>query len=181
MKLVLRSNPPRGRAKQRQADLNFKLIPTMLRLASALLLLGFSPFLFAQTTTPMTHHAQGTFKVNLQPAPNAPAPGLSRLSINKEFEGDIKGTSQGEMISGGDPKQGAAGYVAMEVVTGTLMGKTGSFALQHMATMNQNGPKMSIVVVPGSGTGELKGISGEFQIQIANGQHSYTFDYTLPQ
>src|SRR5579884_509656 len=151
----------------------------MLRLNTAVLLLAVSPSLFPQTTS-MTHHAQGTFKVDIQPLANAPAQGLSRFSINKKFDGDIKGTSKGEMISGGDPKQGAAGYVAMEVVTGTLMGKTGSFALQHMATMNQNGPKMSVIVVPGSGTGELKGISGEFQIQIANRQHSYAFDYALP-
>ena len=91
------------------------------------------------------------------------------------------GTGEGEMISGGDPKQGAAGYVAIEVFNGTLAGKTGSFALQHLATMDQNGPKMSVVVVPGSGTGELKGISGTFEIQIANGRHSYHLDYTLPE
>jgi len=164
-----------------EAKCQSKLILAMPRIGTAVLLLGLFPFLLAQTTTSMTHHAEGTFKVDVQPLANAPAPGLTRLSINKEFEGDIKGVSKGEMISGGDPKQGVAGYVAVEVVTATLMGKSGSFALQHMATMDQNGPKMSIVVVPGSGTGELKGISGEFHIQIANGQHSYTFDYTLPQ
>jgi hypothetical protein len=85
------------------------------------------------------------------------------------------------MFSGGDPKQGVAGYVAIEVVTGTLKGKKGSFALQHTATMDQNGPKMSVITVPGSGTGALKGISGLFEIQIANGQHSYDFEYTLPK
>jgi hypothetical protein len=85
------------------------------------------------------------------------------------------------MISGGDPKQGTAGYVAMEVVTGTLQGKHGSFALQHSATMDQNGQKMTILVVPGSGTGELKGIAGTFIIHIDKGQHSYDMDYTLPE
>lgn len=129
----------------------------------------------------MTYHAQGTFKVDMQPLPAAPAPGLSRYSIRKVFDGDLMGTGEGEMISGGDPKQGAAGYVAIEVFNGTLAGKTGSFALQHLATMDQNGPKMSVVVVPGSGTGELKGISGTFEIQIANGRHSYHLDYTLPE
>lgn len=67
------------------------------------------------------------------------------------------------------------------MVTGTLSGKHGSFALQHIATMDHNGPKMSVNIVPGSGTGELKGIAGTFDIQIANGQHSYTLDYSLPQ
>lgn len=85
------------------------------------------------------------------------------------------------MFSGGDHKAGAAGYVAIEVVTGKLHGKEGSFALQHMAAMDVNGRKMSVQVVPGSGTGKLKGISGTFLIEIANGQHSYDLEYNLPQ
>jgi hypothetical protein len=71
--------------------------------------------------------------------------------------------------------------VAIEMVTGTLGGKQGSFALQHMATMDQNGPKMSVNVTPGSGTGELKGIAGRFVIQIEGGKHSYDFEYTLAE
>jgi hypothetical protein len=85
------------------------------------------------------------------------------------------------MFSGGDPKAGVAGYVAIEVVTGTLAGKQGSFALQHFATMDQNGPKMNVIIVPGSGTGELKGIAGRFTITIAGGQHSYDLEYTLAE
>ena len=129
----------------------------------------------------MIHHAQGTFTVNVQPLTPAPAEGLSRYSADKQIHGDLEATSKGEMLSGGDPKKGEAGYVAMEVITGTLNGKHGSFALQHSATMEQNGSKMSVIVVPGSGTGELKGISGTFTIHIVNGQHSYDFDYTLPE
>jgi len=129
----------------------------------------------------MSYHARGTFTVNVQPLTPPPAEGLSRFSINKEIHGDLEATTKGEMFSGGDPKQGVAGYVAIEVVTGTLHGKHGSFALQHTATMDQNGRKMSVIVVPGSGTAELKGISGTFDIQIANGQHSYEFLYSLPK
>jgi hypothetical protein len=66
-------------------------------------------------------------------------------------------------------------------VTASLEGKRGSFALAHLATMDSDGPKMSVVVVPGSGTGELKGIAGTFEIQIAKGQHSYALEYTLPE
>ena len=71
--------------------------------------------------------------------------------------------------------------MAIEVVTGTLAGKHGSFALQHSATMDHSGFKMSVTVVPGSGTGELKGITGTFTIHIENGQHSYDFEYMLPE
>jgi len=128
----------------------------------------------------MSYHAKGTFTVDVHPLTPPPAEGLSRFSIDKQIHGQLEATSKGEMFSGGDPKQGTAGYVAIEVVTGTLNGKNGSFALQHSATMDQNGPKMTVIVVPGSGTGELKGISGTFDIQVANGQHSYDLEYTLP-
>ncbi len=128
----------------------------------------------------MSHHARGSFTVKVVPLTPAPADTLSRFSINKELHGDLEATSQGEMFSGGDPKKGTAGYVAIEVVTGTLQGKHGSFALQHLATMDAQGRKMTVVVVPGSGTGELAGISGSFAIEIDNGQHSYDLDYTLP-
>lgn len=128
----------------------------------------------------MTHHARGAFTVKIQPLTPVPAEGISRFSIDKEIHGDLEATTKGEMLSAGDPKSGAAGYVAIEVVSGTLAGKHGTFALQQMATMDQNGRKLSVVVVPGSGTGELKGISGTFDIQMANGQHSYDLEYQLP-
>jgi hypothetical protein len=126
-------------------------------------------------------HARGTFTVNVQPLTPPPAEGLARFSIDKQMHGDLEATTKGEMYSGGNPKLGMAGYVAIEMVTGTLGGKPGSFALQHMATMDQNGPKMSVNVTPGSGTGELKGIAGRFVIQIEGGKHSYDFEYTLPE
>jgi hypothetical protein len=129
----------------------------------------------------MPHHAHGTFTVDIKPLLPPPAEGLGRLSIDKKMTGDLEGSTKGEMFTAGDPKQGVAGYVAIEVFTGTLAGRHGSFALQHAATMDQSGRKMSVIVVPGSGTGELKGIAGTFVIEIANGQHSYDLLYTLPQ
>ena len=126
-------------------------------------------------------HARGTFTVNIQPLSPPPAEGLARFSINKQIDGDFEAVTIGEMFSGGDPKTGAAGYVAIEVVTGTLHGKKGTFALQHMATMDASGRTMSVHVVPGSGTGEFKGISGTFAIEIAGGKHSYDLEYTLPE
>ena len=123
--------------------------------------------------------ASGTFEVKVLPLASPPAEGLMRMSINKQIHGGLEATSTGEMISGGNPKAGFAGYVAMEMVTGKLDGKSGSFALQHVATMDARGQNLQISVVPGSGTGELIGIVGKFGISIANGQHSYEFEYTL--
>ena len=129
----------------------------------------------------MALRADGNFTVNIKPLAPPPAEGLGRFSIDKQLHGGIEATSKGEMFSGGDPSKGVAGYVAIEVVTGALDGKHGSFALQHSATMDQNGRKLSVIVVPGSGTGELTGIAGAFDIQITGGQHTYTLEYTLPE
>lgn len=129
----------------------------------------------------MPHHAAGTFTVKIEPLTPAPAEGLARFSINKEIHGGLEATTRGEMFSAGDPRSGAAGYVAIERVTGALDGRHGSFALMHAATMDASGQKMTVTVVPGSGTDELKGLAGVFTIVIENGQHRYTLDYTLPQ
>ena len=129
----------------------------------------------------MTHHARGTFTVDIKPLTPPPAEGLGRFSIDKTISGDLEGSTKGEMFTGGDPKKGVAGYVAIEVFNGTLAGKHGGFALQHSATMDATGRKMSVIVVPGSGTGELKGISGDFNIEIVGGRHDYDLSYTLPR
>ena len=131
----------------------------------------------------MTRHAEGTFDVKMTPlaADDATAGSpISRYSGVKQFHGDLDGTSKVEMLSAGDPAKGNAGYVAIEYITGNLQGHTGSFALQHTGTMEGGNYKLSVTVVPGTGTGELTGIAGTFNIIIASGKHSYTFDYTLP-
>jgi hypothetical protein len=134
-----------------------------------------------QGGSPMAHHARGTFTVNIQPLTPSPAEGISRFSIDKQIHGDLEATTKGEMFSAGSPQRGAAGYVAIETVTGTLLGKHGSFVLQHSATMDQNGRKMTVIIVPGSGTGDLKDISGTFEIQIEGGKHSYDLAYTMSE
>jgi hypothetical protein len=77
---------------------------------------------------------------------------------------------------------GSAGYVAIERVTGTLKGKSGSFALQHNATMDRGKPQLNIEVVPDSATGDLAGLTGTKKINIDSaGKHSYAFEYALPE
>ena len=128
----------------------------------------------------MTEHASGTFDVKLVPLdPTAADAPLVRMAIDKRFHGDLDGTSVGQMLSIGTEVKGSAGYVAMERVTASLRGKRGSFALQHTGTMNRGQPQLSISVVPDSGTGELKGLSGTLSIRIEDGKHFYVFDYTI--
>jgi hypothetical protein len=132
--------------------------------------------------TPM--HATGTFDVKVKPQqpdnPDAQASGTMRLALEKHFSGALQGESHGEMLGVGDGKS-AGGYVAVETFDGTLDGRKGGFALVHRALMRDGKPeRWSILVAPGSGTGGLAGIDGEFTITIADGVHSYDFAYTLP-
>ena len=132
----------------------------------------------------MPNQAVGTFEVKLAPQ-GSPEPGegstLGRMSIDKKFSGDLDGTSQGEMLSAMTTVKGSAGYVAIERVTGTLHGRSGSFVLQHTGTMNRGEPQLSVTVVPDSGSGELVGLAGSLTIVIADGKHSYEFAYSLPE
>lgn len=132
----------------------------------------------------MTTRATGTFDVKTIPLPSEEATGgaaIGRFALDKQFHGGLEATSKGQMLGGGNPSTGTAGYVAMEHVTGTLSGRSGSFSLQHRGTMAGGNFELSVTVVPGSGNGELSGIAGEMKIVIDGKQHSYEFEYTLPE
>ncbi len=132
----------------------------------------------------MKYHASGTFEVKLTPVPSddkTEGAVIGRMTIAKKFSGDLDGTSKGEMLSASGSVKGSAGYVAMELVSGTLQGRTGTFALQHTGTMTRGEPQLTITVVPDSGTGELTGLAGSLTITITDGKHFYNFDYTLPE
>jgi hypothetical protein len=133
----------------------------------------------------MATHATGDFIAKVIPdgtVDKAEGASLGRMTIDKQFHGDLQGTSKGTMLTAMTDVKGSAGYVAIERVTGTLRGRSGSFVLQHNATMSSaGGAVQSIIVVPDSGTGQLVGLAGKMTIIIAaDGKHSYDFEYTLP-
>jgi len=126
--------------------------------------------------------ATGTF--NVQMAPQAtddgpPGSTLGRLSVAKQLQGDLEATGRGEMLTAMTAVKGSAGYVAIERITGTLHGRTGSFVLLHRGIMTGGAQELSITIVPDSGTGELIGLSGTLAIKIVDGQHSYVLDYSI--
>jgi len=105
-----------------------------------------------------------------------------RMSIDKIFEGELNGTSQGEMLTAMTTTKGSAGYVgyvAIEKFSGSLAGKAGTFALQHFGIMHGETSRLILEVVPDSGTGELAGISGTMEIRREDGGHFYDFEYVL--
>jgi hypothetical protein len=127
------------------------------------------------------NHASGTFEVQVKPQADdeAGAPTVGRMTLDKQFHGDLEATSKGQMLAVRTAVEGSAGYVALERVEGTLHGRKGTFVLQHSGTMTRGAAQLSINVVPDSGTGELSGLAGTLTINIAEGKHSYDFDYTL--
>jgi hypothetical protein len=134
--------------------------------------------------TVVTSHATGTFDVKVTPQPTedkSADPSLARLTLDKQFHGDIEGSSKGQMLAASTSVKGSAGYVAIERVTGTLRGRKGSFTLQHFGTMTRGAPHLVVNVVPDSGTDELTGLAGTMTIRIEDGKHFYDFEYTLAE
>jgi Protein of unknown function (DUF3224) len=132
----------------------------------------------------MPNNASGPFDVKVTPQTLAEAgadSGLGRMSLAKQFHGELEATSLGEMLTAMSTSvQGSGAYVAVERVTGTLGGRSGSFALHHTGVMNRGVPQLTITVVPDSGTGELTGITGKLNIRIEpGGKHFYDFEYQL--
>jgi len=125
----------------------------------------------------MTMTARGTFEVTI--SSHEPDSGIGRFDLEKTWLGHLAGTGHGQMLSAGDPTQGSAGYVALEVVDGSLHGRTGSFALQQLGVMHAGDQELDYRVVPGSGTGELAGITGTLALTIDERGHSYELTYTL--
>jgi hypothetical protein len=124
--------------------------------------------------------AEGHFAVALAPQAahdQAPA-GLGRLAIDKDFSGDLVGTSRGEMLAFNDATAGIAAYVALEKLDAVLAGRAGTFWLAHHGTIHGAESSLTVTVVPGSGTGQLKGLKGSMTIDPA-ADHAYTFDYQL--
>ncbi|MFJ3933743.1 DUF3224 domain-containing protein [Streptomyces sp. NPDC090029] len=132
--------------------------------------------------------ASGTFTVaDFTPA-HVPGPQIETAvpvgvsTMEKEFEGEVAGRSTTLFTAAFDQSTATGTYLAMESFEGTLRGRAGSFNFAHAATTLGDGGRADefFVVAPGSGTGELAGISGTGGIKVeADGTHRIWFDYEL--
>jgi len=130
----------------------------------------------------MMNKAEGTFEVKLNPQDQSADMPVGRMAIDKEFQGDLVATSKGQMLMAASSSvKDSAGYVAIEKVTGTLNGRRGSFYLQHNGVMTRGVVELAITVIPDSSTDQLVGLRGKMNIIIAEGKHSYEFEYTLAE
>lgn len=129
---------------------------------------------------PIEQIAKGAFDVKAAPEGAADAP-IGTYKLDKVYHGDLDGVGTGKMLTVDTAIKGSAAYVAIERVTGTLSGRKGGFALDHVGTMQRGAPTLHIAIVPDSGTEALTGISGTLDIRIeAGGNHFYTLRYRLP-
>jgi len=151
-----------------------------MRIFIATCVLAFTTSLAAQTA----HHVSGSFEPTMKPVSPADLPDtptLGRFTGTKTWHGGVEGTSVVDMLTAGTARKDSAGYVAVELVTCKLEGRSGTFELLHQGTLDEGKQSLSITVLKGSGTGELAGITGTLIIHIApDGKHTYDFDYTLP-
>ena len=139
------------------------------------------PVALAQSpTTVKTIKATGPFAVTMTPQSAADA-AVGRIVLDKQYHGDLEATATGEMLAATTAVKGSAGYVAIEKVTGKLGARTGTFLLQHNGLMTRGDGKLTVVVIPDSGTGDLTGLTGAMTIQITKGGHFYEFEYSLPE
>jgi len=129
----------------------------------------------------MSTHATATFEVKSwdeKPYDEMDGgPKLTRASITKSFTGDIEGEGTLEylMIYRDD---GSASFVGLERIVGRVGDRSGSFVLQHSGTFEGGVAKATLSVVPGSGTGDLRGLRGEGRFAAAHADsYPITLDY----
>ncbi len=130
----------------------------------------------------MSTHAAGTFELESweeELYDEREGAKLTRTRLTKTFRGDIEGESTAELLMAYAAEEGSAAYVGFERVVGCVHGRSGSFVLHHTARSGGD-PSASWSVVPGSATGELRGLRGEARIiNEPDGRHSFALDYDL--
>lgn len=125
----------------------------------------------------------GSFEIKTSPQANDETSekiGIMRMSFEKKFSGALDGTGLVSMMGMMNKELGSGAYVALEKFSGTLEGRAGTFCFQHNSKMSRGKTEQSISVVPDSGHGELKGLSGQMTIDISEGKHFYTFEFEIP-
>jgi hypothetical protein len=107
----------------------------------------------------------------------AEGPALVRIHVSEEFSGDIEGEGVAEFLQTAR-SENEASFVGIERVTGSIGGKSGTFVFQDEGTLKGTTVSGTWFVVPGSGTGELRGLRGEggFKAELGQGA-DITLDY----
>jgi hypothetical protein len=103
---------------------------------------------------------------------------FGRVRMRKTFSGPLTGTSELAMTSAA-VGEAPVGYSALELVTGSLEGRSGTFVMQHSGVVDEGAPDPAGVVLPGTGTGELAGLRGRMTIEHDASGPVLVLDYEL--
>lgn len=125
----------------------------------------------------------GTFDITPNPEPPYDSDDnviLGRMSFLKQFQGSLNAKSTVNMTYARTPVESSAGYVAVEKISGSLNDRSGSFVVIHTGVTYGGDLRLTVEIVPDSGTGELVGITGSMTIDNSEGDHKYSLDYQLP-
>lgn len=122
---------------------------------------------------------EGSFDVNLAPQMDDDIQ-AGRMLIDKVYSGGMEGKGVGQMLSKRTDVANSAAYVAIEEFTGTIKGLEGGFTLMHVGLMHNGKDSLDVSIVPDSGMGAFKGVSGKLEIMVEQGKHTYVFEYSIP-
>ena len=128
--------------------------------------------------------AKGEFEVKRTPQGELDMGGDARIGhmrFDKQFHGPLQASSVVHMLAVISKVAGSGAYVAIERIEGTLEGRRGSFFAQHNGVMTRGKPTLDLTVVPDTGSDALTGLHGRIAIDIIDGKHFYTFDYSLDE
>jgi len=138
-----------------------------------------------ENSTGLRHHADARIDVtswDRKPFDQTEGgPVLSRVSFVHAFSGDIEGEGTLEYLMA-IGEGGAASYVGLERVRGRLDDREGTFVLQHAGTFERGMATVTWVVVPGSGTGALRGLHGRGGFTTGHAtSYGVTLDYDFAE
>ena len=131
----------------------------------------------------MRKPTQSTFEIvswNEQPYDEAPnTRKLARARVVKRFAGDLVGEGTLDYLFL-YREDGSATFVGLERVTGTLLGRSGTFVLQHLGSWADNVARSTYEIIAGSATGELAGLSGAGVSAVTHATpHPFALDVEL--
>jgi|GEM_PF-924803 len=135
-----------------------------------------NPIQLWESKDPTMKVIEGKFEVSITPA-EGDTHDVGRMLIEKRYSGGLEADAFGQMLSQRQPGDTNAVYVALEHVQGKLEGMEGGFSLVHNGKIKNGENSLNIEISPGSGTGDLQGISGYMDIEITDAGHFYTLHY----
>lgn len=133
----------------------------------------------------MSRHTEATFEIvdwaedDILHADAGPK--VTRAVVTMSFMGELQGEGSVEWLMSYD-HEGAAHFVGLERILGRIGDDTGSFVLQHVGTFDGESAKADVLIVPGSGTDELRDLQGKGSFLAGmgpGGERSISLDYDL--